>query len=169
MPRLNLSEDILRGPSLEERKQSQGPAKRLIEKLEVTLSSNVESDPPSRGRRVFVATQLIISFLLVMYAVFAPHSIALTQGAYLIAMGAWTVQLVATRRLNLKRSSIDIALFGFFACCVISSFLSYDPLVSIKGLKSPAFFLAFYFVSNKVRRVRFARLLVFARDVCKDG
>jgi hypothetical protein len=159
MPRLNLSEDMLRGPSLEERNQSQGPAKRLIQKLVATLSSNVESDLPSRGRRVFIVTQLIISFLLVMYAVFAPHSIALTQGAYLIAMGAWTVQLVATRRLNLKRTSLDIALFGFFACCVVSSFLSYDPLVSIKGLKSPAFFLAFYFVSNRVRTIRFAGFL----------
>lgn len=159
MPRFELSEDRLRGPSPEGRNQSQGPAKRLIQKLVATLSSNIESDPPSRGRRVFVATQLIISFLLVMYAVFAPHSIALTQGAYLIAMGAWTVQLAATRRLNLKRSPLDIALFGFFACCVISSFLSYDPLVSIKGLKSPAFFLTFYFVSNRVRTIRFAVFL----------
>jgi len=111
---------------------------------------------------VFVITQLIISFLLLMYAIFAPHSIALTQGAYLIGLGAWAVQLVATRRLNQKRSAIDIALFGFFACCVVSSFLSYVPLVSIKGLKSPAFFLAFYFVSNRVRSIRFAAFLVLA-------
>ncbi len=97
-----------------------------------------------------------------MYAIFAPHSIALTQGAYLIGLGAWAVQLLATRRLNLERSRVDIALFGFFACCVISSFLSYEPLVSIKGLKSPAFFLAFYFVSNRIRSIRFAGFLVLA-------
>jgi hypothetical protein len=42
---------------------------------------------------------------------------------------------------------------------VLSSFLSYDPLVSIKGLKSPAFFFAFYFVSNVVDNLRTARLL----------
>jgi hypothetical protein len=77
-------------------------------------------------------------------------------------MGAWAVQLAATRRLNQKRSTMDIALFGFFACCVISSFLSYDLLVSIKGLKSPAFFFAFYFVSNRVRTVRFASFLAVA-------
>ena len=111
---------------------------------------------------MFVVTQFIISFLLLMYAIFAPHSIALTQGAYLIGLGAWAVQLAATRRLHQKKSRVDIALFGFFACCVVSSFLSYAPLVSIKGLKSPAFFLAFYFVSNRVRSIRFAGVLVLA-------
>src|SRR5262249_23596575 len=41
----------------------------------------------------------------------------------------------------------------------------YDPLVSVKGLKSPAFFLAFYFVSNKVRSSRFAAFLVLTMIV----
>jgi hypothetical protein len=141
--------------------RASGPARHLIKRLVGALISNV-GPAPRRGARVFVITQLIISFLLLMYAIFAPHSIALTQGAYLIGLGAWAVQLVATRRLNQKRSAIDIALFGFFACCVVSSFLSYVPLVSIKGLKSPAFFLAFYFVSNRVRSIRFAAFLVLA-------
>ena len=139
-----------------------GPARHLIKRLVDALISNVGLERPARGASVFVITQLIISFLLLMYAIFAPHSIALTQGAYLIGLGAWAVQLAATRRLNQKRSAVDIALFGFFACCVVSSFLSYDPLVSIKGLKSPAFFLAFYFVSNRVRSIRFATFLVLA-------
>ncbi|PYT05104.1 MAG: hypothetical protein DMF60_13045 [Acidobacteria bacterium] len=47
----------------------------------------------------------------------------------------------------------------------MSSFLSYDPLVSIKGLKSPAFFLAFYFVSNNVKSVRFGSFLALAMIV----
>jgi hypothetical protein len=58
-----------------------------------------------------------------MYAIFAPHSIALTQGAYLIGLGVWAVQLAATRNLNQKTSGVDIALFGFFACCVVSIIL----------------------------------------------
>src|SRR5205085_7264930 len=53
-------------------------------------------------------------------------------------------------------------LLGFFACCVISSFLSYDQIVSVKGLRSPAFFLAFYFVSSKVTSARMVRLLTMA-------
>lgn len=151
--------DTAYGASLQNNQPAPGPAKRVIQSLVGALSSNIDPELPPRGKRVFVITQHIISFLLLSYAIFAPHSIALTQGAYLIGMGAWAVQLAATRRLNQKRSRMDIALFGFFACCVISSFLSYDPLVSIKGLKSPAFFFAFYFVSNRVRSIRFASFL----------
>jgi hypothetical protein len=154
--------DTANGASLQNNPPAPGPAKKVIQSLAGALKSNTESELPARGRRVFAVTQYIISFLLLSYAIFAPHSIALTQGAYLIGMGAWAVQLAATRRLNQKRSTMDIALFGFFACCVISSFLSYDLLVSIKGLKSPAFFFAFYFVSNRVRTVRFASFLAVA-------
>lgn len=149
-------------PPLLNSRRAAGPANRLFEKLADSFTSNTEPGLQARGKRVHLITQYIISFLLVMYAIFAPHSIALTQGAFLIAIGAWAVQLAATRRLNQKRSPVDIALFGFFACCVVSSFLSYDPLVSIKGLKSPAFFWAFYFVSNRVRSARFANFLALA-------
>jgi O-antigen ligase len=154
--------DSAHDASLPNNRRALRPAHRLIEWLASSLTNNIGPDLPTRGTRVFVASQYVISFLLLMYAIFAPHSIALTQGAYLIGLGAWAVQLAAARRLNHKRSSIDIALFGFFACCVVSSFLSYAPLVSIKGLKSPAFFLAFYFVSNRVRTIRFAGFLVLA-------
>jgi hypothetical protein len=157
-----LLDDSAQIPPSQNNLQKQGPAKTLIGRLIGTLASNPSRELPTRGRRVFVFTEWMISFLLLMYAIFAPHSIALTQGAYLIGLGAWAVQLAASRRLNLKRTPVDVALFGFFACCVISSFLSYDPLVSIKGLKSPAFFLAFYFVSNKVRSIRFASFLALA-------
>ena len=154
--------DTANGASLQNNPPAAGPAKKVIQSLAGALKSNTESEVPARGRRVFAVTQYIISFLLLSYAIFAPHSIALTQGAYLIGMGAWAVQLAATRHLNQKRSTMDIALFGFFACCVVSSFLSYDLLVSVKGLKSPAFFFAFYFVSNRVRTVRFASFLAVA-------
>jgi membrane-associated protease RseP (regulator of RpoE activity) len=111
---------------------------------------------------VEVIAERVILFTLVMYALFAPHSIAITQGAYLVGLGAWGVQLFATRRFRQPRTPVDIAIFGFFACCVVSSFLSYVPMVSIKGLRSPAFFFAFYFVCNKIPSIRFARLLGIA-------
>jgi hypothetical protein len=126
------------------------------------VTDNATSSRNERAHRIYTITEWVISISLLTYALFAPHSIAITQTAYLIGFVAWGVQIAVSRKLPFKRSPVDIALFGFFACCVVSSFLSYDLLVSVKGLKSPAFFLAFYFVSNKVRRVRFARLLVFA-------
>jgi hypothetical protein len=111
---------------------------------------------------VNLITERIIIFSLVMYALFAPHSIAITQGAFLLGLAAWGVQMAAGRNFRLPRTPVDISILGFFACCVISSFLSYDPLVSIKGLRSPAFFLAFYFVYNKVRDRRLASFLALA-------
>lgn len=74
-------------------------------------------------------------------------------------MGAWLVQIIACRSARPRRTPVDLALFAFFALCVVSSFLSYEPLVSVKGLRSPAFFLAFYFVANSVSSVKFARTL----------
>src|SRR5205085_8969378 len=103
-----------------------------------------------------------IIFSLVMYALFAPHSIAITQGSFLLGLVAWAVQMAANRRFEIRRTPVDLALLGFFACCVISSFLSYDQIVSVKGLRSPAFFLAFYFVSSKVTSARMVRLLTMA-------
>ena len=116
----------------------------------------------AEGRqRVLTVTDYIIQFCLVMYALFAPHSIAITQGSYLLGALAWAVQLVLTRRFRDMRTPLDIALFGFFACCTVSSFLSYYPLGSLNGLRSPAFFLAFYFVSSRIKSLKFARTLAF--------
>ncbi|HWP43190.1 MAG TPA: O-antigen ligase family protein [Blastocatellia bacterium] len=126
------------------------------------MKTETTSDSPvPHSQRISRIAESVVLFALAVYALFAPHSIAVTQGAYLLGMLAWAVQLAATRRFNLPRTPADIAIFGFFACCVVSSFLSYVPLVSIKGLRSPAFFLAFYFVFNKVPSLRFARLLAF--------
>jgi hypothetical protein len=113
-----------------------------------------------RSRRV-VITDYLIAFSLVVYAGFAPHSIAFTQGAFLFGLLCWAIQIAMTRRFMQSRSPVDIAVLGFFACCVISSFLSYDALISIKGLRSPAFFLAFYLVSRNIKTLRFALLLAF--------
>jgi hypothetical protein len=111
---------------------------------------------------VYLITERIIIFSLVIYALFAPHSIAVTQGAFLVGLVAWGVQMAAIRNFRLPRTPVDVSILGFFACCVISSFLSYDPLVSVKGLRSPALFLAFYLVCNKVKNLRLASFLAFA-------
>src|SRR5262245_12144782 len=117
--------------------------------------------PEINEQRIGVITERILQGVLISYAVFAPHSIALTQISYLIGLVAWSVQLVATRRFRPLRTPVDIALLGFFNCCVFSSFMSYAPLISLKVLRSPSLFLAFYLVTNKIQSLRFARLLTF--------
>jgi hypothetical protein len=120
------------------------------------------AQPEAGNRRIQSATQSVIAFALVMYVLFAPHSIAITQASYLLGLAAWGTELFSARSFRQKRTPIDLAIFGFFACCVISSFLSYELLTSVKGLKSPAFFFAFYFVSNNIKTMRFAKFLAFA-------
>ena len=119
------------------------------------------AEPAPGSQLVSRVTEKIIILSLILYAVFAPHSIAITQASYLIGMAAWLVQILASGSIRQWRSPVDIGLFGFFACCVVSSFFSYELLTSVKGLKSPAFFLAFYFVSCKIKDLKFARLLLF--------
>jgi hypothetical protein len=116
----------------------------------------------TRHQRLYLITERIIQFSLVMYAVFAPHSIAITQGSYLLGALAWGVQLVATRNFKQLKTPADVALFGFFACCFVSSIFSYNMLLSLNGLRSPAFFLAFYFVGSRTRSLRWASFLAFA-------
>lgn len=126
-----------------------------------TISEYFKNSPERVRSRPVVITDYLIAFSLVVYAGFAPHSIAFTQGAFLFGLLCWAIQIAMTRRFLQSRSPVDIAVLGFFACCVISSFLSYDALISIKGLRSPAFFLAFYLVSRNIKTLRFALLLAF--------
>ncbi|HWX41397.1 MAG TPA: O-antigen ligase family protein [Blastocatellia bacterium] len=127
------------------------------------LINNVAFTPAEApNQRLYLVTERIIQFCLVMYALFAPHSIAITQGSYLLGALAWGVQLVATRNFKQLKTPADIALFGFFACCFASSIFSYNMLLSLNGLRSPAFFLAFYFVSSRTRTLRSAAFLAFA-------
>jgi O-Antigen ligase/PDZ domain len=118
------------------------------------------TDP--RTRRIHLVTERIIQVSLVLYVLFAPHSIAATQTCYIIGLLSWSVQLVTTRKYWPSRTPVDVALLGFFNWCVISSVLSYVPLVSLRGLRSPSLFLAFYLISNKISSLRIARVLAFA-------
>lgn len=124
-----------------------------------------ESSQPSEHSIIYSTAHWVTTAALLLYALFAPHSIAITQGACLLGLLAWSVQVAISRRLDHARTAVDVVLFGFFACCVVSSFLSYDALVSIKGLKSPAFFLAFYLVSSRLATLKFTRLLILGTIV----
>jgi hypothetical protein len=127
------------------------------------LINEIAYTQPEAGKdRIKKFTQSVIAFTLLLYVLFAPHSIAVTQASFLLGLLAWGVEIIATRDFKQKRTPIDLAIFGFFACCVVSSFFSYELLTSVKGLKSPAFFLAFYFISNNIKTLRFAKFLGYA-------
>jgi hypothetical protein len=93
-------------------------------------------------------------FMILMF-VFAPHSIAGTQIAWLTGMFAWLVrQFIKPRPKLVRRTSLDIALWIFFAWSVISSIFSYDPPTSLDKLRNVALFLIFYYIVNVLRSKR---------------
>src|SRR6185369_870432 len=84
-------------------------------------------------------------FLTIMI-LFAPHSIAVTQSAWLIGMLAWVIRLFFKPRPKFKFTAIDYALWAFFLWSVLSSALSYAPDISLDKLRGVSLFLIFYFV-----------------------
>ncbi len=98
-------------------------------------------------------------FLVLMFAA-APHSIAATQAAWITGMFAWVVRLFFRPRVRLFRFGLlDAGLWGFFLWSVLSSLVSYEPMVSIDKLRGAAVFLIFYFVLCNARTRRAAWFL----------
>jgi len=92
---------------------------------------------------------------LFIIAVFAPHSIAVTQAAWLLGMAFW----IALRRSSFFRSPVDYALIGFFILSGISSIFSYSPVVSIGKMRAASLFTIVYLISQNIGSLRLVRLL----------
>ena len=92
-------------------------------------------------------------FMILMF-VFAPHSIAATQIAWLTGMFAWFVRQFLKPRRRLIRTPLDVPLWIFFAWSVITSIFSYDPPTSLDKLRNVALFLIFYYIVNVLKTKR---------------
>ncbi|MCM3903490.1 MAG: O-antigen ligase family protein [Pyrinomonadaceae bacterium] len=92
---------------------------------------------------------------LFLFVAFAPHSIAVTQTAWLLGMLFWVMRFAFYPRPRVYRTPIDYALLGFFILTGISSFLSYEPFVSIGKLRAASLFTIVYLFAENIpsRRV----------------
>ena len=99
---------------------------------------------------------------LFIIAVFAPHSIAVTQAAWLLGMALWVARLAIYPRPALLRSPLDYALIGFFILSGISSVFSYSPVISIGKMRAASLFTIVYLVSQNALSLRLVRLLALA-------
>lgn len=88
---------------------------------------------------------------LLLYAVFAPHSIAGAWIALSISILGWLARALCLRRANFgrtsfRRSPLDLPLLLFYAWSVLSALLSAEPRISLLKLISVSAFLIFYLV-----------------------
>jgi hypothetical protein len=118
------------------------------------------SNSDSQSRAVTWLEQAIIGCIFLI-AIFAPHSIAVTQIGWLAGMTLWVVRLVVYPRPKLFRSPVDYALLGFFVISGLSTLFSYSPFTSIGKMRAASLFTVVYLVSQNVRSIRVVRYLAF--------
>ncbi len=99
---------------------------------------------------------------LFLIALFAPHSIAATQTAWLVGMALWLLRFAFFPRPALFRSPVDYVLLGFFVLSGISGVFSYNPIMSIGKMRAASLFTIVYLVSQNVPSLRTVRWLAFA-------
>lgn len=99
---------------------------------------------------------------LFLIAIFAPHSIAATQTAWLVGIALWLLRFAFYPRPKLFRSPVDYVLLGFFVLSGVSGVFSYSPVVSIGKMRAASLFTIVYLVSQNVPSLRTVRWLAFA-------
>ena len=96
---------------------------------------------------------------LFMFAAFAPHSIAVTQIAWVAGMLLWAARFAFRPFPRLYKTPLDYALLGFFILTGISALFSYEPLVSIGKLRAASLFTIVYLFAQNIPSRRILRLL----------
>src|SRR5260370_967351 len=96
---------------------------------------------------------------MLLYVVFAPHSIAASEISVAIAFLGWLVRAFATGSTGLRGSGVDLAILLLVLWTAVSSFLSAEPRISILKLQSCWVVLLFYLTQAIVTK-RSALLLV---------
>lgn len=103
--------------------------------------------------------QRLITLGFVLYAVFAPHSIAGAEIALALVVIGWLIRTLAIRRSGLRYTKLDLPILGFAIWTIASSLLSEEPGSSIPKLQSVCVLFLFY-ITQAVVTKRTAILLV---------
>lgn len=94
-----------------------------------------------------------------LIAVFAPHSIAATQTAWMLGLFFWLLRFAFHPRPALFRSPVDYVLLGFFVLSGVSGVFSYNPVMSIGKMRAASLFTIVYLVAQNVRSLRLVHML----------
>ena len=97
-------------------------------------------------------SQKIAIFGLLLYVIFAPHSVAASTIGVSIAVVCWLVRTALTRTLGIRRSRFDLIIFLSLTWTVVSAFLSSEPGISVAKLQASWCVLLFYLTRAMVTK-----------------
>jgi hypothetical protein len=87
-----------------------------------------------------------------LYAVFAPHSIAGAEISLALVAAGWLVRTLLTGRTGIRRTGLDLPIRLFFAWTIISSLLSPEPRISLLKIQSVCVLFLFYLTQAMLTR-----------------
>ena len=103
---------------------------------------------------------------LLLYVIFAPHSIAAAEIAVAISALGWLIRTLATGTTGLRRSKFDLVILLFLLWTAASSFLSAEPRISILKLM-PCWVVFLFYLTRAIVTKRSA--LVFVSVLILSG
>ncbi|MCA1634803.1 MAG: O-antigen ligase family protein [Acidobacteria bacterium] len=124
------------------------------------VRTSVETNTQNPTRSFAWLLERAVVGCLFLFAVAAPHSIAATQTAWLLALAFCVARYFVRPRPAVYRTPLDYALLGFFILTFLSALLSYDPDVSIGKMRAASLFTIVYAAAEGVRSTRVLRSLV---------
>jgi O-antigen ligase len=96
---------------------------------------------------------------LFLFALAAPHSIAVAQIAWLLGMLCWAARFILRPRPKVWRTPVDPWLLGFFVLTFLTALTSYDPDISIGKLRAASLFTIVYLAAENVSSPKVLRAL----------
>lgn len=105
----------------------------------------------ARAKAILAAERLgFAGFLL--FAAFAPHSIAGAEISLGIAGLGWLIRTLLTGRTRFRRTALDLPIFLFLAWTILSAIFSEEPRISIAKLQSVCVLFLFYLTQGTLKR-----------------
>jgi Na+-translocating ferredoxin:NAD+ oxidoreductase RnfA subunit len=111
--------------------------------------------------RASVRLDRAVTGCLFAFALCAPHSIAAAQGAWVLGLALWLARFLVRPRPVLRRTPLDLAIWGFLLLTLVSTLFSYEPAVSWGKMRAASLFTIVYLVAENVRVPKILRALAF--------
>jgi O-Antigen ligase/PDZ domain len=111
------------------------------------------SNPKNHSKQaVALLAQRVAVVGFILYAAFAPHSIAAAEISLAIVGGSWLVRALATGTTGFRRTKLDLPICIFLFWTIAAAVFSEEPRISIAKLQSVCVVFLFYLTQAIVRR-----------------